>query len=273
MSLDWLIQSQRQGICIDVDPFRVYRSSADAERDMRLAQSEANAVQIGDEAVDSDATPPGSREGTAEATPPRPSAAVAPAIETYAWNNSEYAVFRPTPLVSPHNQRLVEELQLLRMHRRLTNDTQSEMAYMRAAAAVKAVPFPLDTMSEEQLCRIKGVGAKMATLIRQYFAEGKMAEAETIRRDEVMQTLLLFTEVYGVGPRTAERAYNDGCRTLEDLTQRSMTRLSADLGPSESLALLPDLTQKMARADVAEIAEEVRGVAHTDHGGCAAAPS
>ena len=72
--------------------------------------------------------------------------------------------------------------------------------------------------------------------------------------------MLQFTQLYGVGPRTAERAYQAGCRTLEDLTRRCQTRLSMHLGPKESLALLPDLQMKMSRDEVQALADEVRVV-------------
>lgn len=77
------------------------------------------------------------------------------------WVNSDYAIFRPTPLVSPWNQPLVDELECVRMHRRLTRDAHSEMAYLRAASAVKAAPYPLKALDEMQLKAIKGIGPKM----------------------------------------------------------------------------------------------------------------
>ena len=174
-----------------------------------------------------------------------------------AWTNTELAVFRPTPLQSTYNQALVDELQLLRQHRRLTSDMYSEMAYMRAAAAVKAVPYALDTADDEALCALKGIGRKMAHVIRQFYARGSIAEADTVRADPAVQTLLRFTTLYSIGPRTAERAYNAGCRTLEDLTRHKSTALSTHLGVVESLALLPDLEQRIPRAEVVHIADQI----------------
>lgn len=179
-----------------------------------------------------------------------------------AWQNTESALYRPTPLQSVHNQPLVDELQLLRRHRRLTTDMYSEMAYMRAAAAVKALPYALASVPYETLSTIKGIGSKMATVIRQFYQLGKIAEADTIRADAAVQTMLRFTTLYSIGPRTAERAYNEGCRTLEDLTRHKSTELSTHLGVAESLALLPDLEQRIPRAEVEDIASKVRTVAH-----------
>lgn len=170
------------------------------------------------------------------------------------WTNSEYAVCRPTPLRSAWNQALVEELGLIRMHRRLVYDVHSEMAYLRAASAVKAVPHSLATTSLADLRQIKGIGPKMAAVIRQFYEEGYVPEARMIRSDRAVQTMLTFMALYGVGPRTAKRVYNEGCRTLEDVTRYCKTDFSARLGPATSLALLPDLSQPNPRDQVESIA-------------------
>lgn len=174
-----------------------------------------------------------------------------------SWCNSEYAVLRPTALRSTYNQPLVDELQLLRTHRRLTNDEHSEMAYMRAAASVKAAPFSLASLQVAQLKELKGVGRKMATLIEQFYALGHIPEAETIRNDEAVRTIMQFNELYSVGPKSAERAYNEGCRTFEDLTRRHKTVLSTRLGAEESLRLLPDLELPMDMSEAERIAGDV----------------
>jgi len=187
---------------------------------------------------------------------------------SYAWVNSEYAVFRSTPRVCV-NQPLVDQLKVLQLHRRLTSDSHSEMAYMRAAAAVKAVPFSLRDWSVTQLQQIQGIGPKVALAIRQFYEHGSIAEADAIQADQALQTMLQFTQLYGVGPRTAERAYWAGCRTLEDLTRRGQTSLSMHLGPKESLALLPDLQMKMSREQVQALADEVGSPTDAADGPCA----
>lgn len=194
---------------------------------------------------DSDATPPVS---------PASSCFSREASPAPTWTNSEYAVCRPTPLRSTWNQALVEELELIRTHRRLAHDVHSEMAYLRAASAVKAVPHSLATTSHADLRQIKGIGPKMATVIRQFYEEGYIPEARMIRSDPAVQTMLSFMTLYGIGPRTAERIYNEGCRTLEDVTRHCKTDLSARLGPATSLALLPDLSQPIPRDQVESIA-------------------
>lgn len=208
---------------------------------------------------------PRSREGSIEDDVAVPSSS--------DWMPSEYAVFRRTPLVSEHNQVLVDRLKVLQRHRYLIGDAPSELAYMRAAAAIKAVPLPLGDLSMAQLQRIPGIGPKMAATIRQFYEQGCIAEADAIEADEAWQTMFTFTQLYGVGPHTARRAYHAGCRTLADLARHDRTSPSMQLGQAASLALLPHLQAKLSRDEVQALVNEVRSVSNPGHAGCAVAHS
>lgn len=171
------------------------------------------------------------------------------------WCNSEYAVLRPTPYHSV-NQGIADEINVIRMHRRLTGATYSEMAYMRAAAAVKAVPFPLCGIPRERVAQIKGVGHKMSILIAEYCARGSIAEADDIRQDKEIHILRVFAELHGIGPAAALSAYRAGCRTPEDAVRWRGTRTG--ISPAENLRLFPQLSARIPRHDVAHIGAEVR---------------
>lgn len=170
------------------------------------------------------------------------------------WCNSEYAVLRPTPYYSV-NQGIADEINVIRMHRRLTGATYSEMAYMRAAAAVKAVPFSLCSLPREQVARIKGIGHKMSILIAEYCTRGSIAEADDIRHDKEIHTLRVFAELHGIGPAAALSAYKDGCRTPEEAVRWRGTRTGID--PAENMRLFPQLSARIPRQDVAHIGAEV----------------
>lgn len=170
------------------------------------------------------------------------------------WCNAEYAVLRPTPL-SSINEGLVDDLQVIRMQRRLTGAVHSEMAYMRAAAAVKAVPFSLHGVPPAQVARLKGVGRKMSILIEQFFSAGAIHEAAEIRRDAAVQQIREFSELLGVGPGGALKAYQDGCRSLDDAARWRGTW--SGITPVENVRLHRDLVQRIPRAAVAEISHEI----------------
>ncbi|WFD37439.1 DNA-directed DNA polymerase [Malassezia japonica] len=287
VNVAWLEACANEGVCVDMAKFVVMEMTIETtEATKKEQEGPPSKAQRGPSPTDSDTETdtshdsleesstedsPASRFTLPQADLPTKDGVADPPDEATdaeawrnapAWQNTESALYRPTPLQSIHNQPLVDELQLLRRHRRLTTDMYSEMAYMRAAAAVKALPYALASVPYETLSTIKGIGSKMATVIRQFYQLGKIAEADTIRADAAVQTMLSFTTLYSIGPRTAERAYNEGCRTLEDLTRHKSTELSTHLGVAESLALLPDLEQRIPRAEVEDIASKVRTVAH-----------
>ena len=170
------------------------------------------------------------------------------------WCNAEYAVLRPTPL-SSINQGIVDDLQVIRMQRRLTGAVHSEMAYMRAAAAVKAVPFSLHGVPPAHVARLKGVGRKMSILIEQFFSAGAIHEAAEIRRDAAVQQIREFSELLGIGPGGALRAYQDGCRSLDEAARWRGTWYG--IAPAENVRLHRDLAQRIPRAAVAEISHEI----------------
>lgn len=154
------------------------------------------------------------------------------------------------------NQGIADEINVIRMHRRLTGAAYSEMAYMRAAAAVKAVPFPLCSIPREHVAQLKGIGHKMSMLIAEYCTRGSIAEADDIRHDKEIRTLSVFAELHGIGPAAALSAYRAGCRTPEEAVRWRGTR--AGISPAENLRLFPQLSARIPRQDVAHIGAEVR---------------
>ena len=170
------------------------------------------------------------------------------------WINTRFACKRPSPLRCV-NQALVDELDVIKTERLLTGDTFSNMAYMRAISAIKAYPHDL-SKNPSQIEKIKGVGRKVLSLVRQFYREGHIVEAKIIRRDRAIEIIKSFTELYGIGPVSAREAYNDGCRTFEDVIGRGRS-LATHMSRSESLRILPDLRTPIPRAECEEITRHV----------------
>ncbi|WFD25451.1 DNA-directed DNA polymerase [Malassezia nana] len=248
VSVEWLRDCEAQGVALPYDSYRVYTPAVDSRSPVPAPEAGSRSP------VDVMETCSRSREGSIEDDGAVPSSS--------DWTPSEYAVFRHTPLVSAHNQDLVDRLKVLQRHRYLIGDATSELAYMRAAAAIKAAPFPLGDVGMTQLQRVPGIGPKMAATIRQFYEHGCIAEADAIEADEAWQTMYAFTQLYGVGPHTARRAYQAGCRTLADLARHDRTSLSMQLGQAASLALLPDLKAKLPRDEVQALVNEVMQDVH-----------
>uniref|UniRef100_A0A2I3HH62 DNA polymerase mu n=1 Tax=Nomascus leucogenys TaxID=61853 RepID=A0A2I3HH62_NOMLE len=56
--------------------------------------------------------------------------------------------------------------------------------------------------------------------LEELLEHGVCEEVERVRRSERYQTMKLFTQIFGVGVRTADRWYREGLRTLDDLRQQ-----------------------------------------------------
>lgn len=183
------------------------------------------------------------------------------------WQNSEYACQRPTPLVSLHNQGLVDELEVIRKQRALTSQPWSERSYGGCLSALKAYPAPICSLDPKRIAALKGVGKKMLGLIEQYCATGRIVEAEQIRQDPANAVLFSLMHLYGVGPVAARSLYEAGCRSHEDVIARGKS-LATQLRVQDCLAILPDLTQPIPRAEVAAIGKLVQAQVDAVLPGC-----
>ncbi|XP_054350743.1 DNA-directed DNA/RNA polymerase mu isoform X9 [Pongo pygmaeus] len=56
--------------------------------------------------------------------------------------------------------------------------------------------------------------------LEELLEHGVCEEVERVRRSERYQTMKLFTQIFGVGVRTADRWYREGLRTLDDLREQ-----------------------------------------------------
>lgn len=183
------------------------------------------------------------------------------------WQNVEYACLRPSPLKSRYNQALVDELEVLRLQRiQSGKQDMNATAYGRAISAVKALPFAL-APNPSKAKNVKGVGPKIAKLIIQFYSQGYIAKAESIRKDQSFKIMTQFMELYGVGPKRAREYYSQGARTLDDVIKMGGS-LGTHLHIQESLRILPDLRTKIPRAEVLEIARMIQTELDTIRPGC-----
>ncbi|SPO21200.1 related to DNA polymerase mu [Ustilago trichophora] len=204
------------------------------------------------------------------------------------WQNTRYACRRPSPLISP-NQVLIADLETIRNERKLTGDTYSEMAYMRAISALKAFPFripdpaldPPEVFDKEllelrlgEVEKLKGVGKKVYSLVKQFYAlpqpesakekgitrpkagEPRIVEAKVIKRDKAIFVMTAFTELYGIGPIGAREAYNSGARSFSDVLHRGKS-LATHLSAKESVRILGDLRKPIGREECRAITEDI----------------
>ncbi|KAJ3032407.1 hypothetical protein HDV00_007561 [Rhizophlyctis rosea] len=166
--------------------------------------------------------------------------------------NSKFECWRPHPL-KHHNEHLVSLLKLIERKRELNSEDRNALAYRHAIAALISYPRPIQSWKEAR--KIKGVGDKIAMMIKQYLKTGTIREAENIKKDEWFRVVDEFASVYAVGPRKAREWYNMGYRSVPEVreNEKGLNRLQM-----AGLELWDDFRQKMTRQDVGEMLGLIR---------------
>ncbi|KAJ9476570.1 POLXc domain-containing protein [Pseudozyma hubeiensis] len=298
VTLDWLDAVRKAGTLVDPDLYAAVplkEEGEEAERMVAHTEGERKRKRSPSDSpllpTTHDAAPPRVRNRKLSPSPspststlpkrPTPSShydPIYPPPDCPRWQNTRYACRRPSPLVS-RNQALISELETIRNERRLTGDTYSEMAYMRAVSALKAFPFPIPDpildppevfdsdlleLRLSEVEKLKGVGKKVFSLIKQFYAstatnkkgEARIVEAKVIHRDRAVYIMNAFTELYGIGPIGAREAYNSGARSFSDVLHRGKS-LATHLSAKESVRILDDLRQPIGREECRSITEEI----------------
>ncbi|XP_070697399.1 DNA nucleotidylexotransferase [Pempheris klunzingeri] len=86
------------------------------------------------------------------------------------------------------------------------------LAFRRAASVLKSLPRALQRVEETQ--DLPCLGEHTKAVMEEILQYGHAFEVEKILSDERYQTLKLFTSVFGVGPKTAEKWYRRGLRSF-----------------------------------------------------------
>ncbi|KAF5923722.1 DNA-directed DNA/RNA polymerase mu isoform X3 [Diceros bicornis minor] len=165
-----------------------------------------------------------------------------------------YACQRPTPLTH-HNTSLSEALETLAEAAGFEGSEGRFLAFCRAASVLKALPSPITALS--QLQALPHFGEHSCRVVQELLEHGVCEEVETVRLSERYQTMKLFTQIFGVGVKTADRWYREGLRTLEDLQeqpQRLTQQQKAGLQHHQDLGALVQRPDVEALQQVVEAA-------------------
>ena len=201
---------------------------------------------------------------------------VLPDPPSWARDNVVYSCLRSTPLI-PVNHRFISELLKIKEARLLTLDEIGVRAYSTSIASLSAYPYLL--VSPREVLRLPGCDLKIATLYSDYRDSAEDEEsrylpaARELVRDEHLQQLKLFHDIWGVGPDTARKFYFDrGWKDIDDIVEygwQSLNRVQ-QIGVKfydEFLVPIPRLEVEEIAGIVHRHARKCRGIAKADWGG------
>ncbi|XP_027243994.1 DNA-directed DNA/RNA polymerase mu isoform X1 [Cricetulus griseus] len=154
-----------------------------------------------------------------------------------------YACQRPTALTH-HNVILSEALETLAEAAGFEGNEGRLLSFYRAASVLKSLPCPVTSLS--QLQGLPHFGEHSSRVIQELLEHGACEEVERVRCSERHQTMKLFTQIFGVGVKTANRWYQEGLRTLDELREQPQ-RLTQQ--QKAGLQYYQDLSTPVGRAD------------------------
>lgn len=167
-------------------------------------------------------------------------------------NNVMYACMRSAPL-HPPNEKFMEQLIKIRRARELTLDEIGVRAYSTSIAAIAAYPYEFQSSTE--VFTLPGCDTKIAMLFAEFkdSPDGTLAAARALDTDPVLHTLKTFTNIWGVGAKTARDFYYlREWRDLDDIIEYGWNTLSRvqQIG----LKYYDEFSEGIPRAKVEEIA-------------------
>ncbi|CAJ1066958.1 DNA nucleotidylexotransferase [Xyrichtys novacula] len=148
----------------------------------------------------------------ASATPPPPKATV-----------SQYACQRRTTTEN-NNKTLTDAFEVLADSYELNEMEGPCLAFRRAVSVLKSLPWAVKSLETAQ--DLPCLGEHSKAVMKEILQYGHSFEVEKTLSDERYQTLKLFTSVFGVGPKTADKWYRRGLRSFSEVLTDSSIQLN-----------------------------------------------
>ncbi|KAK4821517.1 hypothetical protein QYF61_021920, partial [Mycteria americana] len=144
-----------------------------------------------------------------------------------------------------HNQCITEKLEVLAKAYSVQGDKWRALGYSKAINALKSYHKPVT--SYQEACKIPGIGKRMAEKILEILESGHLRKLDHI--SESVPVLELFSNIWGVGVKTAQMWYQQGFRTLDDIRNKAILTSQQAVG----LKHYTDFLERMPREEAAEI--------------------
>ncbi|GLH06516.1 Uncharacterized protein GBIM_12007 [Gryllus bimaculatus] len=155
------------------------------------------------------------------------------------------------------NSELVAELSKVAKSYRSLGDVYRSRNYTSAISIIQK--YPKEIKSYEEALSIKGISERMATKIGEIIETGDLRKTAELIGNEKMKIVDLFTQIWGVGPATADSWFRQGHRTLEDVKTRCSLNRMQQIG----VKYFDDFQKPIPRHEVEEICAKVTQVAQS----------
>ncbi|KAI1956584.1 hypothetical protein LOZ58_006303 [Ophidiomyces ophidiicola] len=149
-----------------------------------------------------------------------------PIVPGWVEKNVLHACLRSAPL-HPPNEQFINQLLKIKQIRELTLDEIGVRAYSTSIASLAAYPYLLQT--PEQVLALPGCESRIANWFSEWkqSSDGTVQAANQLDTDPVLSTLKLFSNIWGIGAKTArEFYYHKNWRCFDDIIDNGWNNLS-----------------------------------------------
>ncbi|XP_043912851.1 DNA nucleotidylexotransferase [Protopterus annectens] len=129
---------------------------------------------------------------------------------------SQYACQRRTTL-NNHNKVLTDACDIMAEYYEIKEIKGQYIGFMRASSVLKSLPHAITSI--RNLEGIPWLGDHVKSFIEEIIEDGESSKVNQLLSDKKHATIKLFKSVFGVGPKTAEKWYWMGFRSLEEIKQ------------------------------------------------------
>jgi DNA polymerase/3'-5' exonuclease PolX len=153
-----------------------------------------------------------------------------------------------------HITRVLDELQNIYS---ALGDTWRVYAYRKASDIFKRLKKEIRSEDDVRMLEsadIKGLGDKMIEKVKEIMEQGSLEKLENFKNDERVQSLHRFSQIWGVGPTTAQKWYKLGYRTFADLENANVLNAQQKVG----LKYFEEFLKRIPRSEVHDIEDVVR---------------
>ncbi|KAK2636389.1 hypothetical protein Ddye_031181 [Dipteronia dyeriana] len=170
-------------------------------------------------------------------------------LDTPGGQFKDVNVLQPSlPYSPPDLNKNITEIfgKLINIYRALGEDRRS-FSYYKVIPVIEKLPFKIE--SADQVKGLPGIGKSMQDHIQEIVTNGNLSKLEHFETDEKVRTISLFGEVWGIGPATAQKLYEKGYRTLDDLKSEDSLTHSQRVG----LKYFDDIKTRIPRQEVQDM--------------------
>ncbi|KAN0041484.1 hypothetical protein ACTFIV_004025 [Dictyostelium citrinum] len=151
------------------------------------------------------------------------------------------------------NQKLTDILTELGIFEKNKGLQHKYSAYRKAVQSIRAHPKEITSGIEAQ--KLDGVGKKIAKKIQEIIDTGELKKLNNQLKDETLTSIGEISKVSGIGPKAAQKFYDEGIKSIKDL-EKIKDRLTHH--QQIGLKYFNEIEQKVPRKEIEQFEELVR---------------